>query len=74
MTTNEYLTLDPALCIYVSNHLGRVIYRTASNKMWELNRAYFMLVDNPGECEQEMKTRARGPTGFWRLNGDEKHS
>lgn len=109
LTSGDLLIPNPDVSIEMGNHIGRVVTGTALNKLWEFDRAYFVLVDSPNGCKNEMargpsgylvclpehpnlgfwfhsidryqeddpftdtQAMVRGPTGFFKLNGDDKY-
>ncbi|KAF3045649.1 hypothetical protein E8E12_010968 [Didymella heteroderae] len=79
-----YLGADREL-YNMAEHLGRVFTGSAINTLWEMDRSYFVWIDNPGGCEQEKTIYKRGPTeyliclpelaqyGFWFYQIDTYH-
>ncbi|KAJ4362204.1 hypothetical protein N0V95_001448 [Ascochyta clinopodiicola] len=64
LADSDFLEPYPELAEDLNNHFGRVVTGTAQNKMWEFHRAYILLVNNPGGCENDKTQYVRGPTEY----------
>ncbi|KAH6620388.1 hypothetical protein C7974DRAFT_426554 [Boeremia exigua] len=61
MTDSDFLEPDPDFMPELGAHIDRIVLGTAINKLWEFDRAYFNVVENPGGCEADKTTYVRGP-------------
>jgi hypothetical protein len=85
MKEHGYLGPDKHLYKNMADHFGRVVAGSAMNTLWEQDRPYFVLVDNPEGCDKEKSIYRRGPTeylvclpelperGFWFYSIDKFH-
>lgn len=61
MKSGGFLGPDPDLISGIEDHVGRVVLGAAVNRLWQFDRAYIVMVDTPGGCENDYDRYKRGP-------------
>ncbi|KAF2997405.1 hypothetical protein E8E13_005313 [Curvularia kusanoi] len=65
MRDSDSFGADDALYQQIVDYVGRVTTGAAINKLWDLQRAYFVLADSETGCENQKRSEEpRGPTEY----------
>lgn len=65
LTSGDFLPPNADFSLALGDHIGRVVTGTALNKLWEFDRAYFVLADSPNGCMTEKNSVwSRGPKDY----------
>ncbi|KAJ4992722.1 hypothetical protein SVAN01_01768 [Stagonosporopsis vannaccii] len=64
MANSDFLEPAHDFMPKLGEHITRIVGGTAIDKLWEFDRSYFVLVENPGGCENDRTIYRRGPTEY----------